>query len=328
MKRAESKISNFIKGRSATALMIAAGLAAMVGGYDAAAALPQLGTSGFAFPSLDDLMGGSELRPVLGIALSVIVGLMMFSINRNFNLLRTESPLFLGIFAILQGATPVISGQLAASVLLTIVVLGVLATFYTIYQRPRYTRRVFLAFCIMAAGTLVDYVYAFYSLIFLLAFYQMRCPSARMYLAALFGMVTPWWIALGFEFTTLGSVHFPDTHHIFSLLEKAQLVMMLVTVGVTVICCLLVCSTNMVKIYSYNSKARALSGLLAMLSLFTAIATLVDIANAPAYLSTLNCLTAFQVALFFRIVESQRGYVYILSFIAVYAAIYLCNIWL
>lgn len=328
MKRAENKISDFLKSRSGMMLMTFIGLAGALLAYDPEAPTPFLGASGFVWTSADSWLPTAAARFGAGIGLTVVIGALMELINRTFNLLRTSSLLFIGIFVVMQAATPPVMSQLTSSLLLNLTVLYVAATFYSVYMRPRQTRRIFLAFCIMSAGSMADYRFALYALVFMLSFQQMRCPSPRMYLAALMGIITPWWIALGFGLTADAGIHWPVTKSIFEVLDKTQLILMLVTVGVTVILGFLICSSNMVKIYSYNAKNRALSGLLAMLSLFTATATLADIANAPGYLSTLNCLTAFQAGLFFRIVENRRGYIYILSLTAIYIAIYFCNLWL
>lgn len=327
MKKAENKFSNFLQSRSGTALMVLSALCAAVFGKGSADSYPAVSSGGFAFASASGWIADASVAFAAGLGLTALVGLMMWAVNRTFNLLRDSSTLFLGVFAVLQCSTPLVVGRLWQSIALTAVVLGVTATFYSVYMRPRQTRRIFLAFCVMSAGSLFDYVYALYAALMLLAFHQMRCPSPRMYLAAAMGIVTPWWMAWGFGLPDHG-IHLPERLSVFASLDRPQLVMTLVTVGITVIVSILVCCTNMVKIYSYNARSRALSGLLAMLSLFTATATLVDIANAWAYLSTLNCLTAFQIGLFFRITEKRRGYIYIVSLFAVCAILYLCNIWL
>ncbi|MCM1484566.1 MAG: hypothetical protein NC043_09545 [Muribaculaceae bacterium] len=328
MRPAEVKITRFIASRYCAILLMVMGLLACVGGYGTGSALPLEGDAGFV--SVKGLWSISDkmVRFVTGLILVAGVTVLMDCINRGFNLLRTTQILFMGIFVAMQSATPLIVGGMPSSVLMAAVILGTMAVIFTTYLQPRLTRRVFLMFVVMSALCVANYAYIWYILLFMASFSQMRTMGPRMLLAALLGIITPLWINLGMGWITLGELHLPRIDSVIVQMSRPRLVMLIVTVGVTVVTSFLLCAVNMVKIYAYNAKDRALNGVLMLLTLTTSLAILIDFRNAPSYLSLLNCLTAYQVGLFFRVNAARRGYVAIIGILICFTAIYLCNIWL
>lgn len=328
MRPVEVKITRFIAGRAGAVLLMALSLVACLAAFGSAQSLPSGGDAGIACPTFLDSIASHTVRFSIGLGLTAAVTALMDSINRTFNLLRTTQLLFLGVFAALQCASPVIINSQPSAVLLNLVVLGVMATFFTTYQQPSSTKRVFLAFVIMSALALGYYPYLVYILLGFTAFSQMRCVGPRMILAAVLGIITPVWIALGFGWLTFADFHLPHPASIFDSLPRPRLIILIVTVGLTVISSFLLCAVNMVKIYAYNAKDRALNALLMMQTLVTAVAVLVDVRNSPMYLSLLNCLLAFQTGLFFRVNAARRGYIVVLAILFILTVIYFCNLWL
>lgn len=327
MRAAEVKISRFLNSRPFAILTVLIGLILASVGAEQSAYTPGLADGGFVFPSPDVWFHVGTVRVVLNILLLIVNILLLAEINRSFNLLRTSSLLFLAVFSIMECATPSIVGELTSALLLNIIVLGIIATFYTLYQQPNLTRRIFLVYFIMSALCMCDYIYVIYIIAFLPAFSQMRVSSPRMFLAALIGIVTPWWIVWGAGMMPESTPHMPDMSTLFDANNgnPQERIITIVTVGITVIFCFLLSVINMVKIYAYNAKSRAFGGLLTILSLITALATLVNFANATHYLSLLNCFTAVQFGLFFRSNENRRAYLLVILIMAVYISLFISN---
>lgn len=326
MKSFETKTTRFLASRSCAILLMVLGLFAAVAGYRPTAVDAGL-NSGPVFASPSMWIADPAVRFGTGLFLTVGVLALMDALNRVFNLLRTPSLLFLGLFMVMQAATPALIGSAIGGVVLNVAVLGVLTVIYTTYLAPKLTRRVFLVFFVLSALLLCDYVYAVYIAMFLLSFSQMRCSGPRMLLSAAVGIIAPAWIVFGLGLATPGDVHWPWPETLLTSLDRGRLVTLLVTVGITVIGGFLLCAMNMVKIYSYNAKDRSFSGLLMMLTLGTAVAVLVDFRNCMAYMSLLNCLMAFQVGLFFRVNANRRAYIVVCGMLLCYAVIYFVNLW-
>ncbi len=327
MHAGEVKISRFLNSRPFAVITVMVGLVLASIGAEQSAYVPGLSEGGFVFPSPDVWFRAGTVRVLLNILLLIANILMLEELNRNFNLLRTSSLLFLAIFSVMECATPSIVGELTSGLLLNLTVLGIMATFYTLYQQPGLTRRVFLCYFMLSALCMCDYIYVIYILAFLPAFSQMRVNSSRMMLAVLLGIITPWWIVWAGGLMPASAPHMPDMSTLFDANNgnPQERIVTICTVGITVIFCFLLSVINMINIYAYNAKSRAFGGLLTTLSLITALATLVNFANATHYLSLLNCLTALQFGLFFRSNENRRAYLLVITSMAIYISLFIFN---
>lgn len=327
MRPTEQKITAFLESAPATvAIAFVAFMAMMLGVNEPMPGVYGSGT-GLLWESANQWISSAGFRVVVDIVLLGLICFGMGVLNRNYNMLHSTSVLYVALFMVLTAATPLIAARLTGSLIVCLVILAVVGCFYSVYMRPRRTRRIFLCFAVMSALSMADYAYLVYMIGFLAAFSQMRVATRRMLLAALMGIITPWWIVLGSGIADFSEIHLPHSPGIFSEMQRGELVVMIATVGVSVIACFLLCASNMVKIYTYNARARSISGLLIMLSLLTALLTLVDFGNSPQYLATLNCLTAFQLAHFFSINAQRRSYVVVCVAILIYAIIYFLNLW-
>lgn len=261
------------------------------------------------------------------IALIAATMAMMAFINSNFNLLRSSSILFIGVFGIMEAASPIISTRLSSGMLVALVVLCAMGLMYSVYQKPRSgTRRIFMTFFLLSAGSMAQYAFVAYLPVFLAGCAQMRCFTFRALLAALTGIVVPWWIMWGFGLISLQDLTFPVDLSIFSNLDISDTAQLVAVIVVTVIAGFTLTLTNMIKIYSYNARSRSFNGLLVTVTIATLLLTMIDFANVTAYLTLLNCCVAYQTALSFRINADNRGYIAVLALIAIYLILFLWSV--
>lgn len=259
--------------------------------------------------------------------LTAAVMLAMLFINKAYNLLRTSSMLYLGVFAMMECASPIISTRVSSGLLVALSVLCAMGLMYSVYQRPvEGTKRVFLAFVLLSAGCMMQYAFIAYLPIFIAGCAQMRCFTFRTLLAAFVGILTPWWIAWGFGWISLSELAFPAGLSVFSQLDTADTAQLAVVIAVSVITGFVFTLTNMVKIYSYNARSRSFTGLLVTVTGATLLLTMVDFANITAYLPLLNCCIAYQASLSFRINADNRGYIPICILLAVYFILFVWSI--
>ena len=70
-------------------------------------------------------------------------------------------------------------------------------------------------------------------LVFLLACVQMQVFNGRTLVAALIGIITPWWILLGFGIISPADIHLPVITSIFSVIDLNDTFLLLISVGFT-----------------------------------------------------------------------------------------------
>ena len=254
---------------------------------------------------------------------------LMSAINRWFNLTRSTSPAYLGFTALLLGALPglLLTGT-GGFALALIVIFGILVMF-TVYDRPRNTRRVFLLFFLLGCGACVQSAYLIYAAVFVPACGQMRCFTLRSLMAALLGIFTPLWLLCGSGLVSPEALKMPVFEPISVEALKAYPVDVVIFTASIVTLSFVTMVINVLKVYGFNAKTRAVTGVMAVMTLTTEVMCFVDWGQLHAMLPLLYCLTALQCALTVHFYSSRRGYLLALTVMALCGAIYfhsLCDL--
>lgn len=269
--------------------------------------------------SLFGLPEGAAVVMTLATAVAMII------INRQFNLLRTTSLFFAGFFMVACGSTPGIFTSYVPA-LLALVVVTAMWIMFTLYNRRRSDRRIFLVFTLLSAGALIDWSFLFYIPVFFAGIGQMRIFRFKKILAAIIGIITPWWIALG-----LGLMPVPHIPHIYftpptQLADTPGGWPFIAAVALTLLTGFFTGSINLLRILGFNSRARAVNGLVTITGITTGLLAIVNFTHLATYVVILNACVALQVGHFFRATATRRGYIFVLSLLAAYAGLYIWGI--
>ena len=319
----EIKLTRFIKSR-VTALILA--VAAVIGGviaFDDGVVMPITGSKGLGLTSPNLWITDPDISLTVNLLLTLAIAAFTVYLNRRFNLLRTLSLLFAAFYPVMLCALPTTMGQFNGGTLLVALILLSTSLLYDCYNAPRQLRRVFLAFFIVAAGALTQYGFVSYLPILLIGCGQMRIFHFKTLLAAIIGILTPLWLAWGFGVIDFSHFRGPEFANVYSAMTASDKAHLAATVGVTGLILITLSVVNMVRIFSYNARTRALNGFLLALSSVTVVMTAVDFTNVPFYYPMLCCCTVFQIGHFNKINQDNRAcYITMLSLIAVYAGLY------
>lgn len=318
----EHDILRFLHSRFGTMLMMAIAIVATIVSYCTGNIADIPGDTGTWLPSADDWLpvGGASL--VINLVLNVFIAVMLILLNKRFNILRSASDLFAGLFLILQMALPSFIGQFYGGTLLCVVVLFLTFKLYMAFNRPYPLQPIFLIFFLLTMGAMSQYAYLFYIPLFLIGCAQMRILNLKTLLAAGIGIITPIWILWGFDLISFKNIELPHIVNVFSAIDSHEMLQLLVTIGITVMATFVFGVLNLVRVFNYNSKTRAYNGFISIMSFITIILVLADYTNSAAYIPLLNCCAAFQMGHYFAINNYQRSYIAILGIIAVYIALY------
>lgn len=290
-----------------------------------------------AVPTARGLVTGMGAAPHIsgtasvGGALALIALIMagMAILNKTFNFLRTSSMIYIGVFGVMEAASPIISTRLSSGMIVAIVMLSALGLMYSIYQRPKQcAKRIFLTFFLLSLGSMAQYAFIAYIPVFIAGCAQMRCFSMKSLMAAGVGIAVPWWIMWGAGIIHWSDLVFPANLSIFSQLDLEDIAQLVAVIVVTVIAGFTLTLVNMVKIYSYNARTRSFNGLLVTVTIATLLLAMVDFANVTAYLTLLNCCVAYQAALCFKITAEKRGYLTVVALLSIYFILFAWSIFI
>lgn len=262
---------------------------------------------------------------IAGIGLAISAGIISLT-NQTFNIVHTQTRLDIGLFLMLACAVPGALGLQATGILLCITTLLCLMIMYTTYQRRGATRRIFLVFTLLSAGSTLDYAFAAFIPAFILGCWQMRCLTFRSFLAILIGLVTPYWILWGLGIISLDELRPPSVAlssiHTFRLFSTAQIV----AIAVIVVAAMMSMLYNLIQVLGRNARTRAFNGILAGLTFWTCLATVIDFGHALTYMPLLCALTGLQLTIYFITDAMRRAYIAVLLAVALSLAVFAWNL--
>lgn len=287
---------------------------------------PFSGDDGLVFPSPNEWTSSpvTGLWISLGVCAAVIV--MMIFINKVYNIPRTITLIYATFFTVMQTATPAISSQLFSGTLLLAVVSACMMLMFGSFGQTMALRRLFMVFFLLSSATAAQYAVIVYLPVFVIGCAQMRILTFRAVLAAVLGIITPWWILLGAGVISFDDFHFPRFVSVFSAPTARDSVILLITLSVTVALTVTAYAMSILKLMTYNARTRACNGLLTLITAATVIAMAFDFNNFMTYLPLLNFCGAFFLSHLFVIRRAERGWVAIISIITVYYALYIWKI--
>ena len=255
-----------------------------------------------------------------------IIGLMAL-INKDFNVLRSNTKLQLGLFSLMVAAVPRLVVNVNSGSLLALTVCLCIYLMFRCYDNPGEVRLVFMSFLLLSLGATMQYSFVVYIPVMWLIAAQMRIFNTRTFLASLFGIVTPWIILTGLGIVGLNDIHTPHVTGIFSAFRENSAVYMLIITGFTAFLLFVAIVLNLSKTIAYNARARSYNGALTVVAVVTVISILINYNNLLAYLPLLNVAAAYQITHWFVNHDFEKQYIAVLSVCAFYIAFFVCRMY-
>lgn len=324
MTRKEKRISAVLKSRGVTWLMILVSLAMGFTAYLSGLYTGNVATGGMWFPDFDTIVSDRILSALISVVLIGACCVTMAAINKVYNVLRTVSLMFVGLFTIMVAGTPELYISLDTGVILALVILLCVLLLYSIYQSPLRTRRIFLIFFLLGCGALADYAFIPFILVFFVGLSQMRCLNIRAVIAAVTGLITPLWILVGFGLLSLQGFELPKPSAVYERFITQEDIANYMCVALTLCVGLVLGCFNLMKMIAFNARNRAFTGVWSLMGIVSGTLCLIDFTNYRAYVPLLDVCVAIQAGLFMRLFESRRAYVVILLILVLYFG---CFVW-
>ncbi len=327
MRRAEKKITAVVKSRGFTWLMILASLAMGWTAYVSGVYAENVTTGGMWLPDFDTIVSCRILSAIIAVGMIGACCITLAAINKVYNILRTVSLMFVGLFTIMIAGTPELYVSLDTGVILALVILLCVNLLYSVYLSPVRTRRIFLIFFLLACGALADYAFVPFIPVYFVGVSQMRCLNLRTFFAALIGLITPLWILWGFGLLTLREFELPKPEIVYELFLAHEDMTTFMCVGLTLVIGLFLGCCNLMKILiAFNARNRAFTGVWSLMGIVTGTLCIIDFTNIWAYVPLLDICVAVQAGLFMRLFESNRAYIVILLILALYIGCFVWNL--
>ncbi|MDE6081990.1 MAG: hypothetical protein K2F70_06945 [Muribaculaceae bacterium] len=321
----ENEITRFFHNRGGFLFVALTSVVMTLAAYFAGVIPPLTGEDGLFFLPPGEWIANPITSLVVSLAVNFMTGYAMVLITKQFNTIRSLSRLMATFFIIMQTATPALMGEFSSGTFLTAVMVLETALLFSCYDNKAAIRRIFLLFFILTSCGLCCFSMLLYIPFFLPALAQMRMFGFRQVIAALIGVITPFWLLLGFGIITLDDFYIPEIYTIVNCIPSLTLPQLSVIV-LTTLSGIIFMVSNLMKLLSYNAQIRAYNGFLLLMFFATLLLMFVDTNSITVYIPMLNLTAAYQIAHFFAERRHRRSYLAIIATTLPYLAIYLWNL--
>lgn len=329
MKFRENSINDFFNSKAFTLLTA---LALIVSAYLNDTIwrdnLSPIEVHGIFFTSLAESIHGTVTSTTLNVVCILLIGLMMVFLNKSFNFIRSATWIFASVFFLLMASSPITSSTFSSGTILCFTACIVTFPLFGSFQNRRAQRSVFSAFALVTLLTMFQYSALYLLVALALGFMLMRIMTLRSILATIIGIITPFWIVLGFGLAGIHDFTLPSYQSLWAILQHTQMQISFINVVTMATLTIIVTCANLFKIINYKLQVRTYNGFFVYLTALTILMLAIDYPHAFIYISVLYLCFSVQFAHFFTINEHTRRYIAVILLIAIMVALRLLHYFL
>ena len=282
---------------------------------------------GICLPSPDSWGFNPVWSWLLNTFLIGLIAILLFLVNRTYNLIRTTEPALVVIFLIMACSGPWFTQELNTSVLLCLANVVCLGIIFDSYDARNATQEMFTIGVVIGFGSMVQYGFLPMAIAYILWALFMKVLRVRETLAFLAGIFCPYWIALGVGWIHFSDIHFPSINPLFTYQQDpSEFILLICAVAIAGVMGFLVTAINIMKLYAGNSKVNAMNLCVSTLGAVSVICMVVDFDNMPAYATTLFLATSVQLANICALWNPKMPWLVTFIPSMVYIAIFVCSI--
>ncbi len=323
----EEKINDFFNSRTLLTIMglvyVAVSYVAFASGrFNASVA----SGNGVFFNDIDQLLG----HPLVSYAANTVcvfaIVALTVLLNKAYTFIREVTFIYGSTFLALQLACPFATTQFSTGTGLCLLTLIVQHLMFSTYQLKQVSQqRVFLVFFLVAVCSLFQYAFLALVVPFFIGFLQMRAINFRGVLAAVFGLITPFWLAIGLGLVDPASAMPPVYGQALMVLSARQIPVILIGLAIVGVFTFAFIVINVMKIMSYRLQLRVYNSFYLVLALFAILMMAIDYRNFFVYLALINYCFAIQVAQAYTIhANVSRRYIFMVLFVLACATSHIC----
>ncbi len=251
-------------------------------------------------------------------------GILLLRLNNLFSIIPKRTLLPLIFFLLMELVSPQLSllcnGNLIA-VIFTIILFPLFFSYQQFQAQSAFLIMGSIAVCALFCPPIVYYIP-----LLLLGFLQIRYFNIKSILGSLVGLITPYWILIGFDFLSFGDL--ARLLPIFTLQIPESIPYTNPQFWVVILTVILGAFTGSMTIYSTFTEKRQIrsyNGFITLLSVYTTILLLLDYTHYATYLPLLHVAVAFQAGFFFTNNTKKYGFILFYLVLALYIALFIWN---
>lgn len=285
------------------------------------------GDLGLCLPSPNQWHIPRFLSWLMGVVLILLAVIVLSSANKKYNFIPEAEPLMVMGLLVLVACNCRTTALLSASTLMLAANAFALYIILSTYEQRNATREYFLVATIPAIGAMTQYSFLILIPVYIFAGLLMKSFRMREFIAFIFGLLAPYWIAIGLGWISPFAFRVPDPDSVFSVQEMSRETFLnVIATGIIILVGIMLSLYNAARLFSRNSRLRSMHVSLNLMGYGAIAAVIFDFNNFMAYFATLCLWLAIQVAALMSFYEIRKPRVALILIAVVFLPIYILSV--
>lgn len=261
---------------------------------------------------------------LLNTGLLVLSASVMASANKRYNFAQEPDTIMPLSLLLIMGCSCICTATLSTSTLLLFINVLSLFVIFSTYEDTNATRQFFVIATLPAIGAMIQYSFLVMIPVYIGAGMLMKSFRLRELVAFVFGLVAPYWIAVGLGWIPLGAFRMPEPLTVFSTAEvNEDIFISIIAVAIMGALGVILSLYNGLKLFMRNSRLRCMQMSVNLMGYACVLAVIFDFNNFVAYMGTLALWVAVEVATLVSLYEIRRPGVVLTVVTAVFLPFYI-----
>lgn len=266
----------------------------------------------------------SWLINAITIVLSVVV---MASANKKYNFIPETRPFLTLFLLLLLSVNSISTATLSTSSLILLCNAFCLFILLSTYEERNAAREFFIIGTLPAIGAMFQYGFIWMIPVYMGGGLLMKSFRVRELIAFIFGLITPYWIAVGLGLISPFDFKMPGVLTVFSKnAVENDIFISLLSAGIMAFLGFILSLYNGVRLFSRNSRLRCMHWTLNLMGYVSVLAVVFDFDNFMAYYGTLALWLAVETAAVLHFYNIRNPRLALLILAAIFIPLYIVAI--
>lgn len=244
--------------------------------------------------------------------------------NKKYNFIQEAEPVLPMSLLLLLACNCVTSVVLSTSTLLLLFNVSSIFILLSTYEERNATRQSFIIASLIAIGAMVQYAFIVMAPVYILGGIAMKSFRLREFVAFVFGLAAPYWIALGLGWISPLAFHLPESLIAFSTADiDHDMFMTLLATGAMALTGFILSLYNGMRLFSRNSQLRCMHIIFNVMGYVSVVAAIFDFSNFTAYFGTIALWVAVQFASLLSLYNIRHPRVAMLILLLIFLPFYI-----
>lgn len=291
---------------------------------------PPIATSGdlgICLPSPNQWHLPRFLSWLINTVLLVLSVEVMAMANKKYNFIPETRQALPAAMAFLLACNSIPTAALSTSTLLLLCNALCLFILLSTYEEPNATREFFIMGTLPAIGAMVQYGFLWMIPVYAGGGLLMKSFRLREFIAFIFGLLAPYWIAVGLGLVSPAAFRLPDVLTVFNGgAVESDIFITVLTAGIMAFLGFIFSLYNGVRLFSRNSRLRCMHMAINVMGYVAVLAVIFDFNNFVAYIGTIALWLALELATLLHLYNVRHQLVPLLLMAALFLPLYILTL--